>query len=247
MTDTPSAELLARYYRGRDEAAAEELFRRYSGRLTALARSRLSQALATRVDPEDVVQSAYRSFFLLARDGEVLLRESGDLWRLLARITLRKVYRSARRHRADCRSVEREHPLPDEREAAALSREPTPAEVAALLDELRGVLAPLGAVPARRVQMRRLEHAAEAPPARRPRPPVAAALRWVAEAAEAIEYAHGVGVVHCDLKPSNLLLGGDGHVRVSDFGLARSLAGGDASPGGTAGFMPPEQFDPEGR
>jgi eukaryotic-like serine/threonine-protein kinase len=376
MTDTPSAELVARYFRSHDEGAAEELFRRYSERLTALARSRLSHALASRVDAEDVVQSAYRSFFLLARDGEVLLRESGDLWRLLVRITLRKVYRSARRHRADCRSVEREHPLPDEIEAVAPSREPTPAEVAALLDELRGALAPLGAVQRRMAEMRLQGHEVEAiaaevrrsprtvrrllaafggelerrlsgaPPqpleegllaygdvvllrqlgqggmgkvyratwhgsdvpvavkllrkplrghetaaarfreeaallgrlrhpgivavrgvgllpdgghflvmdlvegsdlARRPRPPVAEALRWVAEAAEAIEYAHGMGVVHCDLKPSNLLLGGDGHVRVSDFGLARSLAGGDAPPGGTAGFMAREQFDPEGR
>src|SRR5205085_4152245 len=139
MSETPSAELLARYHCRHDEAAAEELFRRYAGRLTALARSRLSRALATRVDAEDVVQSAYRSFFLLAHDGEVLLRESGDLWRLLVRITLRKVYRSARRHRADRRSVAREHPWPDEAEAAALSREPTPGEVAALTDELRGV------------------------------------------------------------------------------------------------------------
>src|SRR5262245_52226224 len=108
MTDTPSAELLERYNRCHDESAAGELFRRYAGRLTALARARLSHSLAARVDPEDVVQSAYRSFFLLARDGEVLLQESGDLWRLLVRITLRKVYRSARRHRADCRSVGRE-------------------------------------------------------------------------------------------------------------------------------------------
>jgi RNA polymerase sigma factor (sigma-70 family) len=375
MTDTPSADLVARYSHNHDEAAAEELFRRYSGRLTALARSRLSHALTARVDAEDVVQSAYRSFFLLVGDGEVLLRENGDLWRLLVRITLRKVYRSARRHRADCRSVEREHRLADDLEAAALSREPTPAEAAALIDELRGVLAPLGPVQRRVVEMRLQGHEVEAiaaevgrsprtvrrtlaalggelerrlsdapPPledgllaysdvvllrqlgqggmgkvyratwrgsdgpvavkllrkplrghetaaarfreeaalltrlrhpgivavhgvgllpdggrflvmdlvegsdlARRPRPPVADALRWAAEAADAIEYAHARGVVHCDLKPSNLLLGGDGHVRVSDFGLARSLADGDAPQGGTAGFMAPEQSDPEGR
>jgi serine/threonine-protein kinase len=81
---------------------------------------------------------------------------------------------------------------------------------------------------------------------RQPRPPVAVALRWVAEVAEAIEYACTMGVVHCDLKPSNLLLGSDGHVRVSDFGLARSLADGNAPRGGTAGFMAPEQLDAEG-
>ena len=69
------------------------------------------------------------------------------------------------------------------------------------------------------------------------------ALRWVAEAADAIEYAHGMGVVHCDLKPSNLLLGGDDHVRVTDFGLARSLETGAAAHGGTQGFMAPEQTD----
>jgi DNA-directed RNA polymerase specialized sigma24 family protein/tRNA A-37 threonylcarbamoyl transferase component Bud32 len=375
MSDTPSAELVARYRGCHDEAAAEELFRRYAGRLTALARSRLSQALAARVDPEDVVQSAYRSFFLLARDEEVLLRESGDLWRLLVRITLRKVYRSARRHRADCRSVGRERPWPEEADATALSREPTPAEAAALVDELRGVLMPLGAVQRRIVEMRLQGHEVEAiaaevgrssrtvrrtlaalgaeleqrlrdapPPreegllaygdivllrqlgqggmgkvyraswrgsdvpvavkllrrslrgheaaaarfreeaallarlrhpgivavhgigllpdgghflvmdlvdgsdlARQDRPPIGEAVRWVAEAADAIEYAHRVGVVHCDLKPSNLLLGSDGHVLVSDFGLARSLAGGDAPHGGTAGFMAPEQLDPDGR
>jgi RNA polymerase sigma-70 factor (ECF subfamily) len=123
-----------------------------------LARSRLSQALARRLDAKDVVQSAYRSFFVLAGSGEVSLRASGDLWRLLVRITLCKVYRSARRHRADCRSVGREGPLPDEVEAVALSRGPTPAESAALIDEVCDVLAPLGAVQRRIVEMRLSGH-----------------------------------------------------------------------------------------
>jgi serine/threonine protein kinase len=83
--------------------------------------------------------------------------------------------------------------------------------------------------------------------ARQPCPGEVESQRWVAEVAEAIEYAHRAGVVHCDLKPSNLLLGRDGHVVVTDFGLARSLAGGDAPHGGTTGFMAPEQSDPDGR
>src|SRR5262249_11777210 len=53
---------------------------------------------------------------------------------------------------------------------------------------------------------------------------VSDAIRWTAEAADAIEHAHRQGIVHCDLKPSNLLLDLDGRVRVTDFGLARTLA-----------------------
>jgi eukaryotic-like serine/threonine-protein kinase len=387
MTDVPSAELLARY-RQHDPAAAEELFRRYAERLTRLARSRLARKLAARIDPEDVILSAYRSFFLLARGGGVALRESGDLWRLLVRITLRKVYRSARRHYAECRSVEREQPLSGESgaalEAAALGREPTPGEAAALLDELRCLLAPLGPVQRRIVELRLQGHEVDeiATEVRRsPRtvrrtlaglgeelerrlrkaalpptgpPPVAGAvawlsygdivlqrqlgeggmgkvyrarrrgssvpvavkllrkplrqhetatarllaeaellarlghsgivaihalgrlpdgghflvmdliegsdlaremaagpvplgkaLRWVSEAADAIHHAHERGVVHCDLKPSNLLLDRSGRVHVTDFGLGRMLGDGNGqAAGGTAGYMAPEQADP---
>src|SRR4051812_1243006 len=79
MADLPSSQLLARFGGPDEDAAADVLFRRYAEQLTALARSRLSRTLASRVDPEDVVQSAYRSFFLLIRTGEVRLHESGDL------------------------------------------------------------------------------------------------------------------------------------------------------------------------
>ena len=66
--DWTSLVLLERF-RGGDDLAAEAIFARYFDRLTALARSRLSARLARRADPEDIALSAYRSFFVEAREG----------------------------------------------------------------------------------------------------------------------------------------------------------------------------------
>jgi RNA polymerase sigma-70 factor (ECF subfamily) len=157
MSDEPSTiELLARWREG-DQRAEEELFSRYTGQLIALARSRLSPRLAGRIDAEDVVQSAYRSFFLHA--DRFVIQRSGDLWRLLAKITLRKLYHQADRHTAGRRSVARESPLgvtigtsgvPLE----VLAREPSPAETVAVLDELEEVTKTLGPLHKRMVELR---------------------------------------------------------------------------------------------
>jgi hypothetical protein len=75
---------------------------------------------------------------------------------------------------------------------------------------------------------------------------VAEAVRWLAEVADAIDHSHRRQVIHCDLKPANILLDTQGRVRVTDFGLAHVLNPGPnkrAAIAGTAGYMAPEQLD----
>lgn len=55
------------------------------------------------------------------------------------------------------------------------------------------------------------------------------AARCVREVALAVQHAHEHGVLHCDLKPSNIVLDDDGAPRVTDFGIARIVATGAAS------------------
>ncbi|HET9783321.1 MAG TPA: serine/threonine-protein kinase, partial [Terriglobales bacterium] len=76
-------------------------------------------------------------------------------------------------------------------------------------------------------------------------------IEWGLETAEALDAAHRKGVLHRDLKPDNLWITSDGHIKVLDFGLARLEGDGAApddktltSPGmtlGTIPYMSPEQ------
>jgi RNA polymerase sigma factor (sigma-70 family) len=99
----------------------------------------MASKLKRRVDAEDVVQSAYRSFFLHARENAYELVKSGDLWRLLVGITLNKLHRQIEWNTAARRSVEREEPI----DPSAVNRrvpEPSPEEIVGVAEQLQWVL-----------------------------------------------------------------------------------------------------------
>ncbi|HVH10919.1 MAG TPA: serine/threonine-protein kinase [Gemmatimonadales bacterium] len=81
----------------------------------------------------------------------------------------------------------------------------------------------------------------------RGRLPVDQVVRLLEQALSALAQAHALGLVHRDLKPENLLIGLDGRVRITDFGLALALRGdgrfgGATSRSGTPQFAAPEQL-----
>jgi RNA polymerase sigma-70 factor (ECF subfamily) len=155
-----SGALVTRWRAG-DQQAAAELFHRYASRLVALARSRLSDKLAGRVDPEDVVQSVYRSFFADTREGRYELERGGDLWQLLVTITLHKLNDQVKHNLARKRAASRQQNFGSEdsllgMQAHVGSRKPSPLEAVALADELEKIMA--GLEPAhRRMLERRLQ------------------------------------------------------------------------------------------
>lgn len=124
--------------RSGDEEAAREVFDRYLGRLVALARSRLSDKLARKVDADDVVQSALRSFFVRARDGQYAIERAGDLWALLAAITKNKLLKKAEHFRQQKRNLDQDQPLAggSEAEGSPFATDPTDEEAVALSDEV---------------------------------------------------------------------------------------------------------------
>jgi RNA polymerase sigma-70 factor (ECF subfamily) len=129
---------VSRWRKG-DQDAAKQLFDRYASRLVALARRQISQRLASRLDPEDVVQSVFRSFFGRVKAGKFRIEEQDDLGKLLVRITVNKTLRKVEYHRAAKRDPSKEVIQGDHASddlLQVLDRDPTPEAVVAFVDQL---------------------------------------------------------------------------------------------------------------
>ncbi|MCA9138659.1 MAG: sigma-70 family RNA polymerase sigma factor [Planctomycetales bacterium] len=98
------ATLLVRFQAG-DEDAATALYTRYAKQLLSLANRNAGEALGPRVDPEDIVQSIFRTFFRRAAQGHYQVPDGEELWKLLLIIALNKVRTVAVHHRAQKRSA----------------------------------------------------------------------------------------------------------------------------------------------
>src|SRR5262245_43248536 len=108
MSPTDSFARLMDQLRSGEDEAARMVFTRFATRLAGLARRNLDARLAVKVDPEDVVQSAYKSFFIRQRDGELEIGNWDGLWGVLTLITLRKCTDRARHFTAAKRDMGRE-------------------------------------------------------------------------------------------------------------------------------------------
>lgn len=101
---TSDRSLLRRFRLGQDDAPTQ-LYFRYAARLKALATKQTGTDLSRRVDPEDIVQSVFRTFFRRAAEGHYDIPQGEEIWKLLLVIALNKVRSAGAFHRAARRDI----------------------------------------------------------------------------------------------------------------------------------------------
>jgi len=153
--------------KGGDSAAAQPLWERYHRQLVSLARQKLQSARRRAADEEDVVQSAFHSFFRGVTRGRFpQLDDRDNLWRLLVVITARKALdqlaseHSQRRGGGMLQGESRISPVAGRDDAAieqVVGEEPTPEFAAQVADEYERLLELLGDDTLRRVAVWKME------------------------------------------------------------------------------------------
>jgi RNA polymerase sigma-70 factor (ECF subfamily) len=128
-----------------DQPTAAQIVDRYARRLIALAAARLPAPVRSKEDPEDAVQSAFKSFFARQKKGEFQPEGWDELGTLLTYLTVCKVDRRIRKYLADKRDVRREAAPaagPDGESSGweVAAPDPTPAETAMMTETLRELM-----------------------------------------------------------------------------------------------------------
>ncbi|NND96344.1 MAG: sigma-70 family RNA polymerase sigma factor [Pirellulaceae bacterium] len=104
---SPTDRSLVVMVRDGDTEAATILYERYARRVFGLVKSKLGDQLATATEPEDLVQSIFRSVFRGVQSGHYDAPPGTTLWNLMAVIAINKLRNSATHHAAQCRDINR--------------------------------------------------------------------------------------------------------------------------------------------
>ena len=145
--DTSFDDFLTRLRAGEDDATCK-VFHLFASRLISISRSHLDARARQKVDPEDVTQSVFRTFFRRAGAGEFTFEDWQGIWGLLVTITMRKCGRQVESLRAARRDYRREAQIGQHDESSQLMWEPqadtpTPDEAAALTETIENLMAQL--------------------------------------------------------------------------------------------------------
>jgi len=97
-------DLLRRFRRG-EEDAATALYRRYAFRLKRLAEKKTDAKMASRIDPEGIVQSVFRTFFRRVSKGQYEVGDGDSLWNLLLVISLNKLKKEVTKQKTAKRDI----------------------------------------------------------------------------------------------------------------------------------------------
>jgi RNA polymerase sigma-70 factor, ECF subfamily len=107
----PSDHSLIVRLRSGDESAASEVYDRYANRVFGLVHQQMADRLRAQIQPEDIVQSVFKSVFRGINSGNYDAPAGGTIWQLMAIVAVHKVRRNARRRTALRRDARRTQSL----------------------------------------------------------------------------------------------------------------------------------------
>ncbi len=146
----PESRIISRLEAATDSVAAD-VDEQYRGRLCRLVECEMNRRFRRREDPEEVVQSAFRTFYRRSAQGEFHIDSSADLWHLLETITRHKILKHVEKLRAGKRDPKREeYPEGDD----FRGRGPTPEEAAIAADLMEEALAGMDEIHVQVLHMR---------------------------------------------------------------------------------------------